>query len=523
MPSETAQVFMSYAWKDNQIPPRDPLAEKGFATDLAEQIKYDFGQGEEKTELWWDKDKIDEIQLFNPMIEDAIEASSLFLIVLSGHWIASEYCQKELELFRRRWRHLDDYRFQHRIVLAHKTFVPEHRRPKILPIQRGFHFFTQSPDGSESPFHWRGRGTPEFFKTAGTLGQVLIKHARLKDPGVLPPPPPAPKQRPEDPDAHKVYLAKPAADMRASYVRLHHELSAQGYNVVPPLESEIPYDASAEKFIDEALRDAVLSVHVIGKSAGFNPEKLAPIVELQLNQAEAKAAKDDGEAKSDDPGKKGWLFHRVAWVPGVFEDEDGKLIERNPVETFKSYGRHRSGDRIEGDSLSPFIVFLLQHLRSVPPKPRKLPELKPGDKVYLCHDEVDTLYAAKVGALLAQRNQSYDSPVYFGTSESKRDAHHKKQLSECSAVVMCWAGGSELWARGQSRELANWEALGRIKQFSMRGLIAGPPPHVSKDDKVLRFLFPEREIDVIENVTGTEDPTPDSIARMFTFGTNPGP
>jgi hypothetical protein len=57
----------------------------------------------------------------------------------------------------------------------------------------------------------------------------------------------------------------------------------------------------------------------------------------------------------------------------------------------------------------------------------------------------------------------------------------------------------------------------------MRGLIAGPPPHVSKDDKVLRFLFPEREIDVIENVTGTDDPTADSIARMFTFGTNSGP
>jgi hypothetical protein len=516
MSKAPVQVFMSYAWKDNQIPPRDPMAEKGFVTDLAEQIKHDFDQAEEKTELWWDAN-VDEIQPFNPMIEQAIEASSLFLIVLSSHWLASEYCQKELQHFRRRWRHLDDFKVQHRIVLAHKTSVPENRRPKILPIQRGFQFFTRSPDGTESPFHWRGRATREFFTTAGLLGQVLIKHARIKDPEGPPQIPPEKEPRPTNPHAHTIYLAKPAADMRASYIRLHEELSAKGYNVVPPLKSDIPHDASAVKFIEDWLNKAVISVHPIGKSSGFNPEKLTPIVKLQLDQAAVTVG------ANADMGPEFPAFHRLVWVPRVFEDEDGTPIERDPVATVKSYCEHRPGDHIEGDSLGPFVVFLLQHLRSLPPIPRKPVELKPGDKVYLCHDEIDTPYAAKVGALLSKRNQSYDSPAYFGTSEAKRDEHHNKQLVECPVVIMCWAGGSELWARGQSKELANWEALGRTSQFAIRGLIAGPPPHVSKDDKVLRFLFPEREIDIIENLTWTEDPSHESIGRMLTFGATSSP
>jgi hypothetical protein len=90
---EPVQIFMSYSWKDNTLPPDDPSAEKGFATLLWEQIDYEFESADPKPVLWQDRNKIDDAQQFDPIIEQEIARSSLFLVVLSNHWLASEYCQ----------------------------------------------------------------------------------------------------------------------------------------------------------------------------------------------------------------------------------------------------------------------------------------------------------------------------------------------------------------------------------------------------------------------------------------------
>jgi hypothetical protein len=408
---------------------------------------------------------------------------------------------KELKLFRERWRHEDDYVFGHRLVLAHKTFVPEDRHPKIFPVQRGFRFFSMSADGTENPFHRRGRGHPQFFSMAGSLGQVLIKHARYKEPPIAhePPPPPPPLS------GRKVYLAKPAPDMRVSYLRLHKELSDLGYNVVPSALAEIPLDTSAAtKFIDEALADAQASVHVLGKSAGHAPADLEPIVKLQLTKAAEKVAASNAPSE----------FRRVIWAPRIFEDAKGQAFERDPIETFKSFGQQLSSDRIEGDSISPFVEFLLKHLGSLgkPPPPPPLPA---DGHVYLCHDEMDTGYAIEVADLLEQNNISYVMPAYYNTSELQRRQFHRENLSECAAVVMCWANASEMWARAQSKELRDWHTLGRKEQFACRGLIAGPPPDARKDDKLLRHLFPPKEIDILLNWTRAEKPAPDALKKIF--------
>ena len=105
---------------------------------------------------------------------------------------------------------------------------------------------------------------------------MLVKHANHRDPpgsieipieikqGSAP-------EKPAKPDAHTVYLAKPAGDMRDEYHRIHEELSAHGYNVIPPLDSDIPDNAAATRYIDEALQDAVISVHLVGKGRGSTP------------------------------------------------------------------------------------------------------------------------------------------------------------------------------------------------------------------------------------------------------------
>jgi hypothetical protein len=74
-----------------------------------------------------------------------------------------------------------------------------------------------------------------------------------------------------------------------------------------------------------------------------------------------------------------------------------------------------------------------------------------------------------------------------------------------------------MWARAQSRELRDWQALGRKGRFSYRGLIAGPPPHQRKDIKLLRHLFPTKEVDVLINWTGADNLSSEALkAIIFT-------
>jgi len=127
-----------------------------------------------------------------------------------------------------------------------------------------------------------------------------------------------------------------------------------------------------------------------------------------------------------------------------------------------------------------------------------------------------------VANLLQQNNISYLMPVYFNTSDLERRKFHKDSLSECTVVVMCWANASEMWARAQSKELRNWQTLGRKQQFACRGLIAGPPPDERKDDKLLRHLFPPRDIDIVLNWTEAGKPTLAELKKMFAAEVNTG-
>ena len=502
MTEKAVQFFMSYAWKDNSLPPGDHSDKKPFVATLAQQIEYYFSLVKTAPQLWWDRDNIDDAQQFRPAIQSAIDASSFFLIILSDHWLASEYCRKELQLFRQRWRHESDFDFKHRIILAHKSLVAKEQHPGLFPEQRGLQFFSMSgTDRREIPFFRLGRASEEFYSMAEELAQILIKRAKYEEP--VPPPPPPP------PSGLKVYLAKPAPDMRDPYLRLHRELLGHGFNVVPAASDDIPLDRSALTFIDRELEGAKASIHLIGKSTGPAPEDLEHIVKLQLARAGEKLP-DAGSAGKGDAG-----FRRLIWAPKIFEDPAGQITDRDPIDTFKSFTTRQSSDRIEGDSLSPFVEFAVSHLRGIDqPEPPDQTAVD-GSHIYLCHHELDSEYAAEVATLLEEQDISYVMPAYFNTPDIERKQFHRDRLAECTAVVMCWANASEMWARAQSKELRSWQLLGRTQQFACRGLIAGPPPHVRKDDKLLRHLFPAKDIDLVLNWVQMEKPNIDALKNLF--------
>lgn len=538
MSDQPVQIFVSYSSKDNALPPGDdPWERKGFVDALTESLEHDLDSVDPQPQIWWDRDHIDEAQEFDPIILDSIDRSSYFLIVLSKHWQESAYCQKELQLFRERWKDEDEFKFKHRIILAHKSPVSEERRSKLLPVQRGLVFFSKGPrDAMETSFFYRGRGNTQFYYVATELARVLARRAKF---------PPGSRFWNEDsktpdiaidvragltgtgipsgdagsgvalianvaPDTRcKVYLAKPTADTQTDYLRLHKELTDHGFEVVPAAAEGIPGGKSETQLIDDALSDAIASIHLIGKAPNSNTDIDDDILGLQLTRSAKKVA-NQGPASSEVQA-----FRRVIWAPRVFEG-----LERDPIETFRLFALQLPSDRIESDTISRFIESLLSYLDNLSADQRPAPHRSQGGEVYLCHDKQDEDYAFEIADILADINQDYVMPVYANTSEQERERFHRENLAKCSTVMMCWANASEYWVKAQSMVLADWRGLKRKEQFANRALIAGPPPNTRKEDKRLRLLFPPKEIDVLLNSTTTERPLPEMIKSIFAADPN---
>ena len=383
----------------------------------------------------------------------------------------------------------------------------------------------------ETSFFQRGRGNTQFYFVATELARVLAKRAKfpplsriwseyLQSPDVAIDVRAGLTGIPADnagpvvsggtlaATRRKIYLSKPTADTQTDYLRLHKALTDHGFEVVPTAAEYIPAGQSQSQCIDEALADAVASIHLIGKLPNPNLGMDDDTVSVQLFRAADKAIRQNS------PSSSSHAFRRVIWAPRIF---DG--TERDPIDTFRLFAPQLPSDRIESDTISRFIESLLLYLDNFGPDQRPTPVQFPDGEVYLCHDKPDEDYAFEIAKILAEANIDYVLPPYANTSEQDRTRSHKDSLAKCSTVIMCWAHASELWARAQSKELANWRYLERKQQFDHRALIAGPPPDTRKEDKRLRLLFPTKEIDVLVNSMTTEQ-LPEAIKSIFAADTN---
>lgn len=523
MPEDHVQVFISYARNDDLRPPDDRGA-KGFVTALKEDLEYQLTRlGEPRPALWWDQSNVDDGDQFDPTIQQAIEDSSLFIVVLSRNWLHRPYCRKELEAFRQRWANEDGFTFIHRIIVVSLNEVDKAQCPEWVKGQVGYRFykFVGKPDpGNEYMFFDRGEVKDNlFYERSNKLGAYLWTRASQVARHNLAPggspngssspttvAQPAPLQK-----GHTIYLAVPGSDMREPYQRLVKELTGWGHTVVPDPEADVPYDAKALTFFDDALAKADLSIHLLGASRGFalDDEKHESIVPLQFGRAGERAAADKGSKKP---------FRRIIWAPKVMLEEgvdgaDGKDGSfRDPVLVVDKFGASVDSDCVFGDNLSKFVEFLGPHLaRSF----RVIDQGKPirsGGTIYLDYKPEDEDYAVELARLLKQRKAQ---PVLRALDGPPEDLirFHRENLRECDSVVVCWAAASEVAARVMWDELEDWHAIGRATEFSRRGLVAGPPPGPRK--KNVDLLFPTSNVDVIVDLTSHKSPVPEDLTPLL--------
>ena len=310
---EQIQIYLSYAPDDDGVPPGAPST-SGFVTALAGYLEYAFQfHGYPRPSTWRARREEDETTDLDPNTKDAIDASSLMLILFSRNWVHRLRCCKELEYFMSRWRSNGES-VRHRIIVARKNYVEEKEYPALfatgsIPRDTGFDFFKfdgRLEPGNERLYFdpQRESQTSDYAQIASELGRSLWLRARdclrTDRPQVVTNATPLAQQASQG--GYTIYLAKPGPDMLKEYRRIARELCERGFNIIPREDQEIPTDQSAPTFIDEALKGANISVHLIGADYGYAPTNSDRIVGLQLARS---AARMVGQNKSADD------FHRI--------------------------------------------------------------------------------------------------------------------------------------------------------------------------------------------------------------------
>lgn len=527
-------IFVSYARYDNARPPGEPSAQ-GFVSRLIEELKYEFSKmARPWPDIWMDVDKIRDGELFDHKIQSAISESSLFVPVLSTNWLESGFCRQELECFRQRWSPVDDA-FKERITVVHGNFVALKERPAELDGQVGYRFF-DFPNGVEEPngerfFFDRGKSVHEahYLSSVRELARDLwvktrpgarpapapVRGIRLMVAQPLEPVPPEPVTPPRvatpaTRNGRTIYLAKPSLDLEPAYQRVAGELLAQGYDIRPQPDAYIPSDCSAAGFIDDALASCELSVHLLGNDVGFAIAGGATSVGLQLRRAAAAVQATSG-SKAE--------FRRIVWAPKILQasaDADGarKTGQRDPLQVLQLIDDYLPNDKVDGGGVNDFVTFLIQHLDSTAPKVEQVPPPPNGStskalSYYIYHNSIDFLFAQDVAEAMRHRPGVETKMPGMSGDVVERDALHRRYMRECDAILLCWGGASDTWAKSYAAELKDWRTLGRNEQFKVRGVVVGPPDDLVK--KYVDRLWPNSEIDVVIPVNSLDGFSPETF------------
>jgi TIR domain-containing protein len=511
--SDDVIIFMSYAHDDDLILSPDP-DEPGFVSFLDQQLRLKLRDlGARQAKVWRDRRRISQGDQFADIIDDGLSQAELLVVVMSPNWMQRPYCRKEFETFLSLRKAAGVTNPATRMLVVGKGYVDRIARPPELQGQEGFLFYSRDDEndvGAITPFFNRGKCNDRFYAELDDLAGGL--HTRVAQILSGAPTPPQTIQQTAPivtPNGRTVFLAKPASDMKAAYVRLVTELQGKGFNVAPDPSADAPSDKSPEAVVTDALSSAEVFVHLVGDSGGFAPEGLGNIVTLQLALARAKAAQAEGAV-----GQK--LTRRIVWAPKILDGggatPNGPAVERDPLKSLERFDQQIATDKIDGDILSKFIEFLFQYLTETAPKP--VVTAAAGNKLdlYLAYHAADEDYAGVVAQALLESSVKPRIPVADSDADARR--YNSDLLAKCDAVTLCWGNASEVWVRSEADRLSDWQALGRKGQFAFRGLIAGPPPASHKKKNTLSLIFQDGEFDKVIDLVETGPPTAQLLADL---------
>jgi hypothetical protein len=447
-------IFISYARGDDQA---DDEGEAGWVTTIKRLLeKRLFRPLGQNCDVWMDHRLATGADL-PAELEAKVRASAILLIVLSPGYLASSWCEREMELF------LDEAaNWEHRT--SSRVFVVEIEWVESPEAVRGvlrLPFWVTNRDkpnetlllGSPRPNPADPDHKPYYTRLNSLVCDLAAELKRLKAAvraalGERTAPHPAPEPR------ATVFLARATEDVDDPYLELRGYLTQAGFRVVP--QGDYPRDEPAFRNAALAdLKESVLFVQLLGSLPGRRLEKSAQgYVDVQ---------------------------HKCA----LKESPRGGLLrwrspDLKPDQVLDAAHRDRLN---EADVLAmPLLGFkelIMQRLANVlkpTPEPIRRPEMRLNKLVFVNADEPDLDLAEQLRGALGRIGAWAVLPYEIRQADNPRE-YLTARIKECDAFFVVYGNTRDTWVNGQFR-LSRHALLERGREVGV-ALVEAPP--VPKD------------------------------------------
>jgi hypothetical protein len=275
-----------------------------------------------------------------------------------------------------------------------------------------------------------------------------------------------------------IFLSESSYDTRDLRDSIKRELQDHGYNILPYGQLSLVAPVLKED-VGQFMKDAQLSIHLIGNNYGIIPEGAEKsIVEIQNEIGASKSVSDN--------------LSRLIWIPENLDpgDDRQKAFLQKLVSGNKD--AIAGADLIKG-SIEDFKSIMHDKLKAMEEAhapPVQAQEVATGNKmVYLICDIQDLDIIAPLEDLLFNNGVEVILPIFEGDETQIRE-DHIENLKNCTAVIIFYGNGNELWLRTKMRDFMKINGYGRTTPITFKGVYMAPPASAAKQ----RFRTLEAEV-----------------------------
>jgi hypothetical protein len=455
------EVFVSYAHADNEYPryeSRDWEGSRGWVECFCEALGKRLRGLRRGTEIWRDgSGGIRGASELTPTIERAIADASILVTISSPAYAQSQWCEKELTLFRERAVS------RHGGLLV-GTMLRVFRINK-LPVS-GETFATRIPELADSTGYQlyryvEGRPLeyePPYGIEAGARFLAGVNNIAYDIVEVL-----QGRSAPVAPTGISVYLAETTPDVADYRAKLQSEIEQFGHTVLPGANDARSVEDPAR--IRSELARARLSVHVVGGEAGpVSPGSSGrSSVELQYDLAGEEAAR-----RSD--------FTRLTWLAPLQEPPEpaqAAFIERL---------KNTDPNLLEAP-LEDVRSLVKQQLEAKPPT-RGKPSAGDVRIIYLMFDSPDEVSAKPLAEWLFDQGFEVLKPARSGNLLKA----HKVNLRDSDGALIYYGEVNDAWLTVKLADLR--KTLGNSqKKAQLKGAVyLGDPASEDKNELRLQLF-----------------------------------
>jgi hypothetical protein len=449
---------VSYAHVDDKP---DPVVDKGWVSMLVEIIKNRLAAKlgrPDSVDLWMDY-RLTGADRVTPSIMDALQNSGILLLIMSPGYLASPWCQKEAESFRRL--------VQERVKNASRIFMIERdkvdktdktRFPAELEDLLGYRFWVEDAQGK--PPRVLGMPQPKkdddrYWDRIADLSDDLARElGRIQAPavrGLVRVEPPAVETT--------VFLAEVTDDLDQQREDLKRYLKQAGLRILPTTwyaRDPTAYQQALDNDLDHSKLFVQLLSAVPGKKLADLPQGY---VGLQLERARS-AGKKILQWRSSELN-----FHELA------DDQHRQLLES---ETVLAVG------------FEEFKAMVVEGSKDGSSDPAPVPPL--NTVVFVNTESTDRVIAASLTTVLEGRGVGYVLPLERGKpADIRRDL--KTNLQQCDGLIIIYGNATVAWVHEQI-----WRCLDvlRRRKRPVRALAIydGPP----EQKEPLGFKLPNMRV-----------------------------